>query len=124
MTLKQAVTKNFAEILSVLKTAAFVSSEEVSNASVHLKIALVTIANPHKTCRNKRENRRVVNLPRAKASIVAGYSTTLKLAGERKSMWKQVTRGHNIVADGWAGASIPHPHPNPHPTLTNILKII
>ena len=29
---------------------------------------------------------------------------------------KQVTRGHNIVADGWAGATNPHPHPTPHPT--------
>ena len=26
---------------------------------------------------------------------------------------EQVTRGHNIVADGWAGASNPHPHPMP-----------
>ena len=26
---------------------------------------------------------------------------------------QQVTRGHNIVADGWAGASNPHPHPMP-----------
>ena len=26
---------------------------------------------------------------------------------------KQVTRGHNIVADGWAGASNPQPHPKP-----------
>ena len=34
---------------------------------------------------------------------------------------KQVTRGHNIVADGWTGASNPHlePHSPPH---TNILK--
>ena len=29
---------------------------------------------------------------------------------------EQVTRGHNIVADGWAGAANPHPHPTPHPT--------
>ena len=29
---------------------------------------------------------------------------------------QQVTRGHNIVADGWAGAVNPHPHPMPHPT--------
>ena len=29
---------------------------------------------------------------------------------------KQVTRGHNIAADGWVGASNPQPHPNP--TLT------
>ena len=29
---------------------------------------------------------------------------------------KQVTRGHNIVADGRAGAANPHPHPTPHPT--------
>ena len=26
---------------------------------------------------------------------------------------KQVTRGHNMVADGWAGAANPHPHPTP-----------
>ena len=29
---------------------------------------------------------------------------------------KQVTWGHNIVADGWAGAANSHPHPMPHPT--------
>ena len=29
--------------------------------------------------------------------------------------YKQVTRGHNIVVDGWAGASNPYPHPKPHP---------
>ena len=29
---------------------------------------------------------------------------------------KQVTRGHNIVADGWAEAANPYPHPTPHPT--------
>ena len=28
---------------------------------------------------------------------------------------KQVTQGHNIVADGWAGASNPQPHPNTTP---------
>ena len=27
-----------------------------------------------------------------------------------------MTRRHNIVADGWAGAAKPHPHPTPHPT--------
>ena len=27
-----------------------------------------------------------------------------------------VTRGQNIVADGWAWASNPHPHLTPHPT--------
>ena len=32
-------------------------------------------------------------------------------------LYQQVTRGHNIVADGWAGASNPHPHPNPPPPL-------
>ena len=32
---------------------------------------------------------------------------------------KHVTRGHDIVADGWAGASNPHPHPDTHPH-TNI----
>ena len=29
------------------------------------------------------------------------------------SAHKQVTRGHIIVADGWAGASNPHSHPMP-----------
>ena len=33
-----------------------------------------------------------------------------------KKQKEQVTRGHNIVADGWAGAANPHPHPRPHPT--------
>ena len=27
-----------------------------------------------------------------------------------------MTRGHNIVADGWAGAANSHPHPMLHPT--------
>ena len=37
---------------------------------------------------------------------------------------KQVTPGHNIVADGWAGASKPHPHPNPHsPTHKHTQKV-
>ena len=27
-----------------------------------------------------------------------------------------MTRGHDVVADGWAGATNPHPHPTPHPT--------
>ena len=29
---------------------------------------------------------------------------------------KPVTRGHNIVGDGWAQAANPHPHPTTHPT--------
>ena len=39
---------------------------------------------------------------------------TRKIRKEQE-MIKQVTRGHNIVADGWAGASTPHPHPMPPP---------
>ena len=34
-----------------------------------------------------------------------------------------MTRGHNIVADGWAGASNPHPNPNPPPTLKHTQKL-
>ena len=34
---------------------------------------------------------------------------------------KQVTRGHNIVADGWAGASTPKPTPNTQ-TYTKSIK--
>ena len=33
-------------------------------------------------------------------------------------------QGHNIFADGWAGASNPLPNPNPHPSHTNIHKRI
>ena len=29
---------------------------------------------------------------------------------------KQVTRDHNTVTDGWAGAANPHLYPMPHPT--------
>ena len=43
--------------------------------------------------------------------------------GRKKERKKQVTRGHNIVADGWAGASNPHPHPNPPPTLKHAQKV-
>ena len=42
---------------------------------------------------------------------------------ESKRAIKQVTRGHNIVADGWAGASNPHPYPIPLPTLTHTKSI-
>ena len=42
---------------------------------------------------------------------------------EEKVTYKQVTRGHNIVADGWAGASNPHPHPMPPPP-THIPKLV
>ena len=33
-----------------------------------------------------------------------------------------MTRGHNIVADGWAGAANPHRHPTPLPTRTHTQK--
>ena len=33
---------------------------------------------------------------------------------EKKEEKEQVTQGHNIIADGWAGASNTHPHPKPH----------
>ena len=36
---------------------------------------------------------------------------------------KQVMRAHNIVADGWAGASNPHPYPNPPSILKHIQKV-
>ena len=34
-----------------------------------------------------------------------------------------MTWGHNIVADGWAGASNPHPQSNPPPTLKPAQKV-
>ena len=36
---------------------------------------------------------------------------------------KQVTRGHNNVADGWAGASNPLANPNPPYTLKRTQKV-
>ena len=39
-----------------------------------------------------------------------------KSGGRHGRKGEQVTRGHNIVADGWAGAANPHSHPTPHPT--------
>ena len=34
-----------------------------------------------------------------------------------------MTRGHNIVADGWAGASNPNPYLNPSSTLKHTQKV-
>ena len=34
-----------------------------------------------------------------------------------------MTRGHNIVANGWAGVSNSHPHPNPPATLKHTQKV-
>ena len=41
---------------------------------------------------------------------------------ETEREWKTSDAGHNIVADGWAGASNPHQHPNPPPTLKHTQK--
>ena len=41
---------------------------------------------------------------------------------ELKQEYKQVMRGHNIVADGWAGASNPIHTPNPTLSHANIHK--
>ena len=40
-----------------------------------------------------------------------------KCRESKKKVIKQVTWGHNIVADGWAGASNPHPHPECPPLI-------
>ena len=50
-------------------------------------------------------------------SIIGG--STIPLSGETATPIKQVTRGHNIVADGWAGASNPNPH---HKSPTHMHK--
>ena len=52
---------------------------------------------------------------RAKRYItVQAKRNKVKRTNERK----QVTRGHNIIADGWAGTCNSHPHPRPHHTQT------
>ena len=55
-------------------------------------------------------------------SISVGKTSNIRTGNATETgnalVCKQVTRGHNIVADGWAGAFKPHPHPNP----TAILK--
>ena len=45
------------------------------------------------------------------------------MAVEKEKNMRKVTRGHNIVADRWAGASNPHPHPNLPPTLKHTQKV-
>ena len=35
------------------------------------------------------------------------------IEAKEKEGKEQVARGHNIVADGWAGASNSYPHPTP-----------
>ena len=42
----------------------------------------------------------------------------IKLSKTGKNKQEQVTRGHNIVADGWAGTSNLEPHPH-HSPLSN-----
>ena len=39
------------------------------------------------------------------------------------AVMQQVTRGHNIVADRWAGASNLYTHPKPPPTLKHTQKV-
>merc|ERR1712002_656586 len=46
-----------------------------------------------------------------------------KFEDDESQLGKQVTRGHNIVADGWAGASNPDPHSNSHPTRKHSQKV-
>ena len=50
--------------------------------------------------------------------ILANKTSFLNEANKILGM-KQVTRGHNIVADGWAGACNPHPHPRPPHSHSN-----
>ena len=57
-----------------------------------------------------------VSCPRFYSELFNGLRQVKYKCQEREN--KQVTRGYNIVAEGWAGASNPHPHPksiaNPH----------
>ena len=54
----------------------------------------------------------------------AKYGPTATRLDDNWQAWRQqVTRGHNIVADGWAGAYYPYPHPNPPPTLKLTQKV-
>ena len=58
---------------------------------------------------------------RAKLGAKAKYYCILLLYINTK--WgEQVMRGHNIVADGWAGVSKPHPYSTPKPILKKYMK--
>ena len=46
---------------------------------------------------------------------MGGKKHSFYFASATKIDEEQVMRGHNIVADGWAGASNPQPHPNTTP---------
>ena len=58
----------------------------------------------------------------SKTLIGAHKASKEKKKEKRKKESEQVTRGHNIVADGWAGASNPHPNLKPTHKHTSILK--
>ena len=60
--------------------------------------------------------------------IITGFSLLVFLhcfcPREEEIGHKQVTWGHNIVADGWAGAANPHLHPTPFPAQTKSFKTL
>ena len=58
---------------------------------------------------------------RSKAQAISIRKNQKQIKDDIKTIQrtKQVTRGHNIVTDGWAGAANPHPHPTSFPTRTH-----
>ena len=50
-----------------------------------------------------------------KETKILVQSMTFRERKKKTKKKEQVTRGHNFVADGWAGASNPYPYPNSHP---------
>ena len=63
----------------------------------------------------KRNNQLLLcEAPKRGRTVAEGWAGAVM---QKPLVIQQVTRGHNIVADGWAGASNPHPHPTPTPHL-------
>ena len=65
---------------------------------------------------NNNDNNKV-NHEKFSTRLKCLLSTVFCALWMRTTYMKQVTRGHNIVANGWAGASNPHPYTMP-PTHT------
>ena len=57
------------------------------------------------------------------SSMPAGDTNPGRGKTSKDTKEKRVTRGHNIVVDGWAGASDPGPHPNSHLTHKHSHKV-
>ena len=91
---------------------------------IHLIVIYITVTLPQSSITEReRERKRERERERERERLTdrqidrqtdIGFIASMHNLHKGQSKVQQVTRGHNIVAGGWAGASNPHPHPKPH----------